>query len=80
MKMKSFAMLAMSGFLTASIAYVAPVMADDSSEGAAATESLQAPTDALPSSQSSASSADNNVGSTTGDEGGPDTATGDDDY
>lgn len=81
MKMKSFAMLAMSGLLTASLAYIAPAMADDTVEGAAATDALQAaPADALPTTPSSSSTADNtNVGST-GDEGGPDTATGDDDY
>lgn len=86
MKMKSLAMLAISGALAASFAYVAPAMADDTSNNG---QSMQAPSDngmQNNSSQNTGSSPsdnsmNNNSNSTSGsDEGSPDTATGDDDY
>lgn len=96
MKMKSFAMLAMSGLLTASIAYVAPAMADDLTNSG---QSMQAPSDNSTQNQNNAGSApsdnmnnntgtspndnmnnNNNGSSNSSDQGSPDTATGDDDY
>lgn len=87
MKMKSFAMVAMSGLLAASFAYVAPAMADDAID---AGQSAQTGTDntmqnqtpaAMPSNNSAPTSADMNAsGGGNADEGSPDTATGDDDY
>ncbi|RDI42714.1 hypothetical protein [Aquicella lusitana] len=80
MKMKSFAMLAMSGLLAASVAYVAPAMADDSSDTNVG--SLQsAPSDSAMQNQGSSQNDMSANGSSSGsDEGTPDTATGDDDY
>jgi hypothetical protein len=85
MKMKSLAMLAMSGLLAASFAYVAPAMADDMSNSG---QSTQAPSDntqnnvgATPSDNSMGGNSNSNTGNTgSTDEGSPDTATGDDDY
>lgn len=90
MKMKSFAMLAMSGLLTASFAYIAPAMADDAGGG---NQSMPAPSDNGMQNQSNDMSNMNNNpsndnmnnpnNSTSGsssDSGMPDTATGDDDY
>lgn len=83
MKIKSFAVLAMSGLLATSFAYVAPAMADDMSNSG----SMQAPSDSsnmANNTQGGVTPTDmspnnmGNVGST--DEGSPDTATGDDDY
>ena len=93
MKIKSFAMLAMSGLVAASFAYIAPAMADDSSNmGGTTDQSTQAaPSQSTPSDNNmqnqnnSGSSSDMNSGSsssssTGSDEASPDTATGDDDY
>ena len=44
MKMKSFAMLAMSGLMATSIAYVAPAMAEDDT-GSNGGQSMQTPSD-----------------------------------
>ena len=83
MKMKSLAMVAMSGLLVASFAYVAPAMADDMNEGSGQSMQQPAPSDnsSMGSGMSSggdSSSMDN--GSSSSDQGSPDTATGDDDY
>jgi hypothetical protein len=90
MKMKSLAMIAMSGLVAASFAYVAPALADDMNNGT--TDSSQpsaAPENAM-QNQGNTSQDNNNSGATQGDnantgssdEGSPDTATGsgDDDY
>lgn len=90
MKMKSLAMLAMSGFVAASVAYVAPALADDASTGQAmqspADNAMQSPGD---NNGGQSGNAQNNVGSAqdmsspssnSDDAGSPDTATGDDDY
>lgn len=62
MKTKSFAMLAVTGLLTASIAYVAPAMAEDSGTGLPMEQtladnnsgsSMQAPSDNSTQNQSS---------------------------
>lgn len=95
MNIKSFAMLAMSGLLAASCAYIAPAMADDTSTPSSG-QSMQAPADNSAQSgngmQNNGSSqgdmnSNNNGGSnssgsssSSSDEGSPDTATGDDDY
>jgi hypothetical protein len=91
MKMKSFAMLALSGLLTASLAYIAPAMAEDMNNNGSTMQ--QAPSDTnsgAGSSQGSdnmgGSNDQNNSGGAAGsqgsssDQGSPDTATGDDDY
>ena len=79
MKMKSLAILALSGVLAASVAYIAPAIADDTSG-----HSMQNPSD---NNMQNSGSTDNtmnnasdpsNIGSP--DQGSPDTATGDDDY
>src|SRR5262245_24340149 len=110
MKMKSFAMLALSGLLAASCAYVAPAMADDTNMAA---PSMQPPADSTPNSNimqglsqndstyntpadttdnasdntgtdqsnpNAQNNPNNNPSANPSDEGGPDTATGDDDY
>jgi hypothetical protein len=106
MKIKSFAMLALSGLLAASCAYIAPAMADDANMG----PSMQPPADSTPNSNAmqglsqndnqygpsdnnsgtsdnmsdnssnDQSTSNNNPSANPSDEGGPDTATGDDDY
>jgi hypothetical protein len=90
MKMKSFAMLALSGLLTASLAYIAPAMAEDMNNNGS---TMQAPSDTN-SGASSSQGSDNTGGSSSdqnssggagsqgssSDQGSPDTATGDDDY
>lgn len=83
MKMKSFAMIAVSGLLSASFAFAAPATADDS---ATAEQSMTTLSDN--SMQNQNSSQQNNTNSAfdvssntnTTDEGSPDQATGDDDY
>jgi hypothetical protein len=96
MKMKSFAVLALSGLLTASFVYVAPAMAQDMNNNGS---TMQAPSDNTGNSsaagmsqgngseQGAASATDQNGtngsnGTNPGstDQGSPDTATGDDDY
>ncbi len=89
MKMKSLAILAMSGvLLAASVAYVAPAMADDTSN---AGQSMQQTPSQAPSSDNSMQNqgqdqSQSNTGSqgdmnnNSSDQGSPDTATGDDDY
>jgi hypothetical protein len=97
MKMKSFAVLAMSGLLTAAFAYSVPALADDTSTGQSMQSTSPASTDNS-QGQSGNASTDNSMNGTTtnsgdntsstgtgtttgtGDEGNPDTATGDDDY
>ena len=96
MKMKYFAMLALSGLLAASCAYIAPAMAEDANNG----QSMQPPADNTPNSNvmqspsqsdnqngnnsdNTSSDQNNNPGNSSvnpSDDGGPDTATGDDDY
>ena len=90
MKMKSFAMIALSGLLAASFTYVSPAMADDANTNSNGQSMQSAPSDnGTPSQQGDSSSSSettnnsntgssSNTGST--DEGSPDTATGDDDY
>ena len=86
MKMKSFAMLAMSGLLAASLGYAAPVLADDTSNGDQATQQNvdNSSTDQAQATDNDASQSDsssNTSGSASSTDGGsPDTATGDDDY
>lgn len=90
MKIKSFALLAMTGLLAASCAYIAPAMADDTNNGgaqAAPSDQLSAPAEMSNSSpqtndnMSMNMSADNNSGGNNNtDQASPDTATGDDDY
>jgi len=92
MNMKSFAMLAMSGLLVTSFAYIAPAMADDAGNNG---QSMQQPTpsdngmqDQNGGSQNGSSAnqgSDNTMNNDSGssnsvDQGSPDTATGDDDY
>jgi len=88
MKIRSFAMIAMSGIMAASLAYVAPVMADDSAAGQSM-EQAPASTDngasqAQGNSDAPAATAPDsstgNSGSSAPDQATPDTATGDDDY
>lgn len=86
MKIKSLAMLAMTG-LTLSFAYIAPAIAEDSNPTAqpngmndssmqiAANSASNAANNATAATQNDAT---NNVG--TPEDGTPDTATGDDDY
>ncbi len=82
MRMKSFAILAMTGLTAASLAYVAPAMADNGS-------SMQAPSSDSTSTQNGSGTSqgsdnsmgsDNSSSSGSSDQGSPDTATGDDDY
>jgi hypothetical protein len=92
MKKRSFAMIAMSGILAASFAYVAPAMADDSagqsmSQAPASTDSSTQSMDNQGNTATPPSDTDSNMGtsgsnSTTGTDQStsPDTATGDDDY
>jgi hypothetical protein len=88
MKIKSFAILAMTGLLAASCAYIAPAMADDMNGGTQAAPSDQmAPSDMSGSPQNNDNmgmnmSADNNSGTNnpSNEQASPDTATGDDDY
>lgn len=81
MKLKSLTMLVMSGVLTASLAYITPVMADDNNDNA--NQAVQAPSDVNAQNQTngvqdnSTNSQDDNSATP---EGTPDTATGDDDY
>lgn len=78
MKMKSFAMIVLAGLLTASFAYIAPAMADDTTSNE---QAMEPPTDNGMNQNNSSSdmnSPNNNQSST--DSGMPDTATGDDDY
>lgn len=95
MKTKSFAMLAMTGLVAASIAYVAPALADDSSSTGSA---MQAPADGSQNNATNNIGADNmggasnqtdsnnnansNAGSSSSsdDSSSPDQATGDEDY
>ncbi len=96
MNMKSFAIVAVSGLLAASLAYVAPAMADDMSNNGT---TMQAPADnSNPGGAGASQGGDNNMGNNGGtggssdqgatgssgnnnsDQGSPDTATGDDDY
>lgn len=80
MKMKSLAMLVMSGLLASSVAYVAPAMADDTAD-----QSTQSSDQSQNSNDSSAASTDANAPSSdssnsSGDNASPDTTSGDDDY
>lgn len=79
MKMKSFAVLAMSGFLAA---YVAPALADDASniDQAAASDNNPPMVQADNSSSLGNDNTDANGSANSVDQGSPDTATGDDDY
>ncbi len=93
MKMKSFAVLAFSGLIAASIANIAPAMADDMSNSNGQTmqtppdDNVQnqnsptttPPTDSMNNNSNPGNNNNGNTGSTT-DQGSPDTATGDDDY
>lgn len=76
MKIKSFAMLAISGFIAASMAYMTPALADDSTNG----QSMQAPADTQMPNSSMPSNNDANSNNNNSDDATPDTATGDDDY
>jgi hypothetical protein len=93
MKMKSFAMLAMSGLLATSFGYVAKAMAEGDASSNNGQSMQTVPSDnnmqnpGSSSQNNSGSSSDmnnnsnNNGSSSSGtDEGSPDTATGDDDY
>ena len=86
MKIKSFAMVAVSSLLAASLAYVAPAMADDSTGSSDNNQTMQStPSDNTGANNTGSSPSDmggaNSGGSQSTDEGGsPDTATGDDDY
>lgn len=86
MKMKSFAMLIMSGALFASGAYIAPAMADDAGDGdimmSLAENDMQTGNNTMGNDGSSQSDNANNnsTNNNANDTGGPDTATGDDDY
>lgn len=92
MKMKSFALLAVSGLLASALGYAVPAMADDMSSGGT---SMQATTPSTtdtqnqnnaaapaPSNDNSSNSSTENPtsGSSSSDEGNPDTPSGDDDY
>lgn len=91
MKMKSLAMSVFSGLILASLAYIAPAIAEDNSYGGS-DQSMPAPSDSgMPTQNNTNPSSDNtssnnsnpsdmgNIGSVN-EAGGPDTATGDDDY
>lgn len=92
MKTKTFAMLTMTGLLAASIAYVTPALADDSSNSGSATQA--APADGSQNNAAPNIGADNMGGtpnqtdsnssssSSSSDDssGSPDQATGDEDY
>lgn len=89
MKLKSLAILAMTGCI-ASAAYIAPAMADDANSA----QSMQAPADNIGSvntnqgadamnnnsSQTDANGNSNGTNASGSDDASPDTATGDDDY
>lgn len=77
MKMKSFAMLALSGLLAASIVYTAPAMADDQNMNDQSTQ--QSATDNMNTGSTQHNDNMNNNDSNS-DQGVADTATGDDDY
>ncbi len=84
MKMKPFAMLAISSLVGVTLAYVTPAVADDAANG----QAMQAPTDTqmpnssmpMPSNNDNANANSNNNNNNNDDNGTPDTATGDDDY
>ncbi|VVC76045.1 hypothetical protein AQUSIP_13470 [Aquicella siphonis] len=86
MKIKSFAMLIASGLAAACLAYVAPAMADDISNGDLAMQPSSSSDNSSDNGsansvdQGDSSSTDNNGSAATMDQGSPDTATGDDDY
>lgn len=87
MKMKSIAMLAMSGLLAASIAYTVPAMAEEENLGQlpsdiGMTEDSGTQTSANSAADTTAATSD--TAASPGEDGAaagtPDTATGDDDY
>jgi hypothetical protein len=90
MKMKSFAMFAMTGLLAASCVYIAPAMADDMNNGGQPTQAAPSDQASVPSDMqnggamsqgSDNTGGNNNSGSNNNtDQASPDTATGDDDY
>ena len=83
MRIKSFAMLAISGLLAASLSYIAPAMADDmgNTNPSGQTAAPDANTNNANNTNSSGTDNGTNTGSANStDQGGPDTATGDDDY
>lgn len=90
MKMKSFAMLLVSGLCVASLAYVAPALADDmNNSDTSQTVQPSAPADNLPDTVSMGTSGTSQgnslgtdtIGGTNGmDPNTPDAAAGDDDY
>ncbi len=89
MKMKSFAMLVLSGIVfAASCAYIAPAMADDMNGGQSQMLADQtSPSDSNMQNGGGSQGNDNNMGNdstnntnNSNDQASPDTATGDDDY
>jgi hypothetical protein len=76
MKMKSFAVCAISGFIAASFGLIAPAMADDAANG----QNMQAPADTQMPNSSMPSNNNNSATNPDNDDSTPDTATGDDDY
>lgn len=86
MKMKSFAMFAISGMLVASMSYIAPAMAEDTmlayeQSSPSSSDGVQNPNNNMSSMSNSNSSPNyNNMNNNSPDEAVPDTATGDDDY
>lgn len=87
MNMKSFAMLIVSGLLAASIAYIAPAIADDSTMDGiqmSADNTMQNNGSTNDSNMNNNTSGDHsnpsNADANSSDQGTPDTATGDDDY
>lgn len=84
MKMKSFAMLVMSGLLTSSMLYIAPAIADDAND-ASFDDSMQLLADNSNQGSgqvqyNSGTSPSTTTSTSSTDGGSPDTATGDDDY
>ena len=89
MRMKTFAMLTMSGLLAASLAYVAPALADDSSSNGAAmqgtgdgsqnnaTNNIGADSMAGTSNQTDSSGSSGSSSSSSDEGSSPDQATGD---
>jgi len=81
MKMKSFAMLMVSGLCAASLAYIAPAMADDmqqqSPSGTSSMDSGMSQGSGMGSGMSQGSSSS---GSSNSNNASPDTPSGDDDY
>lgn len=83
MKIKSIAMLAMTGLFTAAIAHAAPAFSDDMS-GSPSSTTMQPPADpnmpSQPTEMSNMPAGGDSLTNNANDDASPDTATGDDDY